>query len=158
MTEPDRLITVQRLIPAPPERIFDILADPRRHPEIDGSGTVKQADVDGPERLSEGARFGMAMKLGFSYRMVSTVTEFAENERIAWAPRPEVRGKVKETMAGRVYRYELQPTDGGTLVRETWDATAEQGWFMHKLLRTPAKVRSAMEKTLERLEQAATGG
>jgi len=37
--------TVERVIPAPPEKIFDLLADPRRHPEIDGSGSVRRASA-----------------------------------------------------------------------------------------------------------------
>ena len=40
--EPD-VETVERVIPAPPEKIFDLLADPRRHRDIDGSGTVRDA-------------------------------------------------------------------------------------------------------------------
>ena len=30
--------SVERVIPAPPEKIFDLLADPAKHPLIDGSG------------------------------------------------------------------------------------------------------------------------
>ncbi|MDQ1706729.1 MAG: hypothetical protein QOF18_3095, partial [Frankiaceae bacterium] len=30
--------SVERIIPAPPERIFQLIADPRRHKDIDGSG------------------------------------------------------------------------------------------------------------------------
>ena len=33
-------ITVERTIAAPAEKIFALLADPGRHHEIDGSGTV----------------------------------------------------------------------------------------------------------------------
>ena len=79
--------TVERVIPAPPDKIFDLLADPRRHPEIDGSGSVKRVKA-GPERLALGAKFGMAMKLGVPYSMESEVIEFDENRRIAWQTRP----------------------------------------------------------------------
>ena len=47
-------LTVQ----APPAAVFAILADPRQHPRIDGSGTV-QGTVSGPERLTLGSEFGM---------------------------------------------------------------------------------------------------
>ena len=40
MIDARNLVTVQRLIPAPAAAIFDLLADPSRHPQIDGSGTV----------------------------------------------------------------------------------------------------------------------
>lgn len=156
-TDNAKVISVERVIKAPAERIFDLLADPRRHMEIDGSGTLRGADMDGPARLSMGARFGMAMKMGVKYRMVSTVVEFEENRRIAWAPKPEMRGKVREKQGGRIYRYELEPmADGSTLVRETWDATKEKMWFLLRLLGTVKKVRAALTETLVRLDAAVT--
>ncbi len=152
----DKIVSVERVIDAPADRLFDIVADPRRHVEIDGSGTVRQADVDGPERLSLGAKFAMAMKLGMKYRMINTVTEFEENRLIAWAPKPEVRGQERENLGGRVYRYEFEPAgEGRTLVRETWDATAELTWWLHRVLGTARKVRKSMTKTLDRLAEIA---
>ncbi len=38
-------------MPAPPEGIFDLLADPAMHPVIDGSGTVRAALDGNPARL-----------------------------------------------------------------------------------------------------------
>lgn len=152
----ERVVSCQRTIAAPASKIFDLLADPRRHPEIDGSGMVRKPDVDGPERLTLGARFGMGMKLGLRYRMINTVIEFDEDRRIAWEPKPEVRGAIKEggIIGGRIWRYELEPVEGGTVVRETWDATAERGWALHRLMRGPAKMRRAIETTLVNLERA----
>ena len=46
---------------------------------------------DSPERLSLGATFGMSMKMGVSYSMVSTVVEFDENRRIACLADPRPR-------------------------------------------------------------------
>jgi uncharacterized protein YndB with AHSA1/START domain len=154
----DRVVTVERVIAAPPERIFAVLADPRQHPVIDGSGMVKQTDVDGPERLALGARFAMDMKLGVKYRMVNEVIEFEDGRAIAWAPKPEVRGEVKHDgrIGGRVWRYELVPVDGGTLVRESWDARNERGWRFHRVVRTSSKMRKAMVKTLENLDRVVT--
>lgn len=77
------VVTVERVIPAPPEAIFDLLADPTRHPEIDGSGTVQRAKT-GSQRLALGSSFGMSMRMGVPYSMVSTVIEFEENRGIAW--------------------------------------------------------------------------
>lgn len=152
MADNPKIVSVQRLIPAPPEKIFDLIANPHRHPELDGSGTVKAADVDGPDRVKLGDRFGMSMKWGLPYRMVSIVTEFEENRRIAWAPKGEFFGKVMERGTGRVYRYELEPVEGGTMVTETWDATKEKGWPVVKLMGMPNKVGDAMAKTLEKIE------
>ena len=48
MTDSGDVETVERTIPAPPEAIFALLADPSRHHEIDGSGSVKAAK-DAPD-------------------------------------------------------------------------------------------------------------
>ena len=144
--------TVERVIPAPPEKIFDRLADPRRHPEIDGSGSVRRATA-GPERLSLGSRFGMAMKLGVPYSMESEVIEFDENRRIAWQTRPPTP-LGKRVAGGRIWRYELEPTDGGTRVRESWDISQER---MKAIVRPARKrTRQAMLDTLERIEALVT--
>ena len=144
--------TVERVITAPPEKIFDLLADPRRHPEIDGSGSVRRATA-GPERLSLGSRFGMAMKLGVPYSMESEVIEYDENRRIAWQTRPPTP-LGKRVAGGRIWRYELEPTDGGTRVRESWDISQEK---MKTIVRPARKrTRVAMAQTLERIEALAT--
>ncbi|MEY2570761.1 MAG: hypothetical protein QOE63_1111, partial [Acidimicrobiaceae bacterium] len=36
-------MSVERVIPSPPEPIFELLANPNRHQEIDGSGSVREA-------------------------------------------------------------------------------------------------------------------
>ncbi|MEX1008414.1 MAG: SRPBCC family protein [Acidimicrobiia bacterium] len=143
--------TVERVIPAPPEKIFDLLADPRRHHDIDGSGTVRDAK-DSPERLSLGATFGMSMKLGITYTMTSTVTEYDENKRIAWQTRGP--GKIGQKFGGRIWRYELEPVDGGTRVRESWDISQERTKAMVRPARK--KTRKSMEQTLARIEELVT--
>ena len=143
-------VSTERFVPAPPERVFELLADPRRHREIDGSGTVRDADVDGPQRLSLGAVFGMHMKAGAPYRMTNTVVEFEEGRRIAWQPRPTNRVAAL-AIGGRIWRYELEPVEGGTLVRETWDIRQER--FPPPLLAARSATRRAMARTLERLEE-----
>jgi len=144
--------TVERVIPAPPDKIFELLADPRRHPEIDGSGSVRRAK-EGPERLVLGSKFGMAMKLGIPYSMESEVIEFEDNRRIAWQTRPPTP-LGKRVAGGRIWRYELEPTDGGTRVRESWDISEEKV----KAIVRPARKRTrvAMADTLERIEALVT--
>jgi uncharacterized protein YndB with AHSA1/START domain len=144
--------SVERVIPAPPEPIFALLADPRRHPDIDGSGSVRQAK-DTPERLSLGAKFGMAMKMGLPYSMVSEVVEFEDGRRIAWQSRPPSALGAR-LGGGRIWRYELEPVGSGTRVRESWDIRQEK----FKALVRPARkrTRTAMERTLERIEELVT--
>jgi hypothetical protein len=64
-------------------------------------------------------------------------------------------------VAGRVWRYELAPVDGGTLVRESWDITDDHQRFLLKLGDIySGKTRRDMERTLDRLGQlvASDGG
>jgi uncharacterized protein YndB with AHSA1/START domain len=145
--------SVERVIASPPGPIFDLLADPSRHKEIDGSGSVRDAK-DAPQRLSLGAKFGMSMKVGVPYSMVSEVVEFEENRRIAWQTRPPSSFGAK-IGGGRIWRYELEPVEGGTLVRESWDISQEK----MKFVVTPARnrTRKAMTQTLERIEEIVTG-
>ena len=60
------------LVKAPAPVIFDILADPSRHPEFDGSGTVVSSTAASPQRLRQGATFGMSMRLGVPYAIKNT--------------------------------------------------------------------------------------
>jgi uncharacterized protein YndB with AHSA1/START domain len=142
--------SVERFIPAPPERIFPLLADPSRHQEIDGSGTVRGAK-DGSQQLALGSTFGMSMKAGFAYSMLSTVIEFEDGRRIAWQTRP-VQSLPKLLVGGRIWRYELEPRDGGTLVRESWDISQEKNNWAVRGLRS--RTVDAMSATLERIEKA----
>jgi uncharacterized protein YndB with AHSA1/START domain len=139
-------IAVERFIAAPAERIFDILADPAQHPAIDGGGTLRAAEDGNPARLSDGARFGMNMKLGAPYRISNKVVEFTEARRIGW-----------RHFNGHVWRYVLSPTDGGTLVREEWDPTNAKNQLVVRLLGFPRRNRRAMTQTLVKLDALVTG-
>jgi uncharacterized protein YndB with AHSA1/START domain len=142
-------VSVQRVVKASPEQVFDLLATPKRHREIDGSGTVRDA-YSGPERLSAGAVFGMDMRVGGPYQMTNTVVEFEEGRRIAWQPRP-TNAVAAKAIGGRIWRYELQPVDGGTLVRETWDISHERVPPLLWPLR--ALTRISITRTLDRLAE-----
>jgi uncharacterized protein YndB with AHSA1/START domain len=150
------VFTVERLIRASPEAIFDVLADPTKHSLIDGSGMLQEA-AEGPDshRLALGVTFGMGMKLGVRYSTVNTVVEFEENRRLAWQTGP--KGKLEPYVAGRIWRYDLEPRDGGTMVRESWDITGDH---QRSLLRLgdiySNKTRRDMELTLARLDTLVT--
>jgi uncharacterized protein YndB with AHSA1/START domain len=147
--------SVERVIPAPPEKIFELLVDPARHCEIDGSGTVK-GTKGATERLQLGSKFGMSMKMGLPYSMESTVIEFEEGRRIAWQSRPPGFGR--HFGGGRIWRYELEPVEGGTRVRESWDISEEVGgskWLVG-LEGSRKRTRESMTKTLETIEGRVT--
>lgn len=149
MTETD-VVSVERVVHAPAAEIFALLADPSRHASFDGSGTVRSSrGSTGPVGL--GDRFGMSMKLGVPYAMENEIVEFEVDRRIAWrTTAPSVVGRV---VGGRVWRYELEPVEGGTLVRETWDLTGESAVsrpVVRRLL--TRKTMKDMAATLDRIE------
>lgn len=134
------IISRSMVVQAEADRIFDLLADPRRHPDFDGSGSVRGA-ISGPPRLSLGAKFGMDMRLVVPYRVSSQVKEFDEGRRIAWAH-----------IGGHRWRYELQPlADGSTRVTETFDATTARSARALKLMDAYNRNTKAIEETLPQL-------
>jgi Polyketide cyclase / dehydrase and lipid transport len=150
------VITVQKVVHAPAEAIFALVADPARHPDIDGSGSLQGAKTDAPRRLALGSTFGMSMKVVIRYSMVNTVIEFEENRRIAWQARPP--GFLGRFTAGRIWRYELEPAEGGTLVKESWDLSQDHQRMFLKIGGLPDKTRKSMEKTLDRIEELTAAG
>jgi uncharacterized protein YndB with AHSA1/START domain len=150
------VFTVERQIRASPEVIFDVLADPSKHSLIDGSGMLQGAVEDAAAtRLALGVTFGMSMKMGIGYSTANTVVEFEENRRIAWQTGP--KGKLEPYVAGRIWRYELEPRDGGTLVRESWDITTDHQRVLLRLGDIYSKkTRRDMELTLARLDTLVT--
>lgn len=134
-----RSVSASTVVAAAPAVVFDLLADPRRHAEFDGSGTVRSA-VAGPDRLSDGARFGMAMHWGLPYRIRNTVVEFTDGRRIAW-----------RHFGRHVWRYELEPAPGGTRVTETFDyAPALSPWILERW-GAPERNLTSIRATLRRL-------
>jgi uncharacterized protein YndB with AHSA1/START domain len=141
-----RIISASTTVAAPPEVVFAILADPRQHPRIDGSGTLR-GTISGPERLTKGAEFGMDMKMfGLPYKIRNRVVELDENRRIAW-----------RHFGGHRWRYELEPVDGGTRVTESFDYSHYNRLWSTFIEVTgfPGRNRAGIEETLVRLSAAA---
>src|SRR6516165_307113 len=88
MAEESKRVEVSRRIEAPATLIFDILANPQRHVEFDGSDMVRGVVQNRP--ISEvGDTFTMRMhRLGDDYLMINYVVEFEPNRRIFWEPAP----------------------------------------------------------------------
>lgn len=138
-----RQISVTRTIAAPPEQIFDLLADPSKHPLLDGSGTVRAARSGAPRRLELGATFGMDMKLGAPYKIENTVVEFEEDRLIAW-----------RHFNGHRWRWQLEPVDDGhTRVTETFDWSTARIPILVSLSGFPKRNKAGMERTLANLAE-----
>jgi uncharacterized protein YndB with AHSA1/START domain len=150
MADHVEVVSVERVIPASPEAIFDLIADPARHAEIDGSGTVR-GTRGSTESLALGSKFGIAMKMGVPYSMINTVVEFERPRVIAW--RPDMTVPFGARLGGRMWRYELESVEAGTRVHETWDITA-QPLVTRLFMRGAAqRTKESMDATLARIEK-----
>jgi hypothetical protein len=140
-------VSVERVINSEAGEIFALIADAGKHPSFDGSGTVQHATQDSIP-LSKGSKFGMAMRWGLPYRTTNTVIEFEQDRLIAW--QTTMLGGL---VGGRIWRYELSPTDGGTLVRETWDISRDRQRAWLKASGMAKQTAQAMGKTLVRITE-----
>lgn len=144
VSAPDLVATASILVDAPASVVFDILADPRQHGRIDGSGTIQEV-VTGPDRLSLGAQFGVRMKRGMGYTSSNVVREFEEDVLIAWGNRGAHR-----------WRYEIFPEGDKVRVTETWDGTRFTGLSKFVFTLTGLKgTQKSIEETLVKLKAAA---
>lgn len=131
-----KVVSVSQFVPATAQQVFDVLADPKMHAVIDGSGSVR-GDLQAPARLSLNARFGMSMRIGLPYRITNTVVEFDEAKRIGW-----------RHFGGHIWRYLLEPVEGGTLVTEQFDYAKNRSPLLLKMMNAIANNEAAMRKTL----------
>jgi hypothetical protein len=74
--------------------------------------------------------------------MTNTVVEFDENRRIAW-----------QHFGGHIWRYILEPVDGGTKATEQFDYNGSKSILILKLRGSMKSNENAMKKTLENIEQ-----
>lgn len=139
-SDPKKIVSHSVVVPASAQEIFNLLADPRRHSEIDGSGSVKAARVNAPERLSLGAKFGMDMRIVVPYKMTNEVVEFEEGRQIGW-----------RHFGGHIWRYILEPADGGTKVTEQFDWNTNKSPLMLKVMKAVDNNSNAIQKTLDNL-------
>ncbi len=143
-------VSVERVIKAPPGAIFSLLADAGKHASFDGSESVNHASQESVP-LTMGSKFTMAMRgrketLFLPYRTTNTVVEYDKDRRIAW--QTTAMGGL---IGGRIWRYELAPTDDGTLVRETWDVSQDKQKRMITSGSMPQQAEMGMAATLERI-------
>ena len=140
----ERQVSTSRVIAAPAQTIFDVLADPSKHSIIDGSGTLVEAKSN-PPRLFLGAKFGM--KMSFRVVMRNKVVEFEDGKQIGW-----------RHIGQHIWRYQLEPVEGGTKVTETFDwRPSPVPWLLHRQ-NIPKKNLASMEQTLARLDSYVTTG
>lgn len=141
-----RIISDSLVVEAPATTIFAILADPARHSEIDGTGSVRGVTSTQTGRtLALGDRFGMSMRIRLPYKVRNTVVEFDQDKRIAW-----------QHFAKHTWRYELDEFEPGrTRVTESWDWSGSPFARAMELVRFPARNRTGIADSLPKLKAVA---
>lgn len=136
-----RKVALQVVVDATPAEIFTLVANPRSHGELDGSGTVRDA-VTTPDQLSEGAKFSVSMKMfGVPYRITSTVVAYEQDRLIEW----------RHPM-GHTWRWELaEAGPGRTTVTETFDYTGAKSGKVLELMGVPKQNATGISRTLTKL-------
>lgn len=145
--------TVERVIPASPDALYDIVTDVARigemSPECRGAEWVGKT-----QRAEVGARFKGTNELGKS----------------RWSTKPTVTaanpGEVFEFKVpmgfGPTWRYEFHAVEGGTRVVESMRQDKASPWFIRRAQKKAgvtdraANITAAMETTLANLERLAT--
>ena len=129
-------------VSAPAAEIFALLVDPHRHHEVDGSGTVRDAEVKGPHRLSVGDKFTVGMKqFGVPYPITSTATAIEDDHLVEW-----------QHPLGHRWRWELAAVGPGvTKVTETFDYSTAKLPIAIQVLGFDKKNAQGIESTLSGL-------
>jgi uncharacterized protein YndB with AHSA1/START domain len=144
--------TVTRKVPVPAERLFAVLVDPARHPEIDGSGMVRGAATTG-QVTKVGDMFTMDMNqaaLG-DYQADNHVVELEPGRKIAWA----TAGAGQEPL-GHVWIWEFTSEGDSTIVSHSCDWSAVTDERLLAVINFPRVSADQMATTIDRLTAAAT--
>jgi uncharacterized protein YndB with AHSA1/START domain len=128
----DQPVAVSRRIDAPAHDIFQVLANPGRHPEFDGSESLRGV---GSTAVISGVGDIFVMKMYFphigDYEMNNHVVEYEPDRRIGWEPQAgrghpaRATGNLDPPRWGHRWSYQLTP-DGAdaTIVTEIYDCSA----------------------------------
>jgi uncharacterized protein YndB with AHSA1/START domain len=129
-------------VAAPVGDVFALIVDPHRHHELDGSGTVRDADVKGPHHLEVGDKFTVGMtQYGLPYQITSTTTAVEPDRLVEW-----------QHPLGHRWRWELaEVSPGTTKVTETFDYSTAKLPFIIGLLGFQKKNAEGIESTLQGL-------
>ena len=122
-----RPVSTSRRINAPAADIFKLLADPSRHPDIDGSGMLRPG---GSSEVIAGVGDVFVMKMYLQsigdYEMPNRVVVYEANRAIGWEPgeRSDDPADTEQNTNGSRWRFDLA-SDGpdATVVTETYDCS-----------------------------------
>ena len=145
-------ITVSRTIDAPAKDIFNVLSNPRRHSELDGSGFMRTGQ-NADRITASGQVFTMDMEgehMGGEYQTDNHVVGYDENKLLAWKTAP-----AGTEPPGWQWVWELNAVDANTTeVRHTydWSAVTDKDLLAKNLF--PLVSSAQLDATLAKLAEA----
>ena len=146
--EAPRTVRASREIAAPPEQIFELIADPAQQPRWDGNDNLTEAAV-GQRIRAVGDVFTLALTSGNVRE--NHVVEFDEGRRVAWRP-----AEPGQESFGHLWRWELHPVDASrTRVTHTYDWTQLRD--ESRFPRARATTEDKLQASLARLAALAEG-
>jgi len=152
MTENHNQIVVTRTVNAPAQNIFDVLTDPARHRELDGSGFIR-SDQQAQRITGTGQVFTMNMTgdhMGGDYQTDNHVTGYDENQLLAWQTAP-----AGTDPPGWEWTWELKPQGpDATEVTLTYDWSKVTDKAILEKVTFPLVPRDGLEDSLSRLAAA----
>lgn len=146
--------TVERHIEAPPEVLYDLIADVTRTPELTPD-ILRVEWLDGATEPKVGARFKAKNTVGgrMTWHNKPVITTVEPGREIAWARTEPFAGTVE-------WRWRFDPDGTGTLVTQTYEVTdpiTVVGWFIIGVLGgrkdRAADLHQSMVNTLERVAE-----
>src|SRR3954471_1322758 len=141
MTSDPRVVSYERIIDAPAEQVFALIADPAAQPGWDGNDNLSTA-AEGQRIRGVGDVFVMVLTIGAVRE--NHVVEFEEGRRIAW--RPAEPGSAPPR---HLWRWELQPVGAWrTRVTHTydWSELTDESRKPRAGATTDAKLRSSLDR------------
>jgi uncharacterized protein YndB with AHSA1/START domain len=151
----DKSITVSRRIDASTAEVFDVLTNPERHAELDGSGFVI-SDEKSDRITGTGQVFRMNMTgdhMGGDYQTDNTVTGYDANHLVAWQTAP---ADTDPPGWEWVWQLEAQGSDA-TEVSLTYDWGKVTDQELLKKISFPLVDERALERSLDNLAAAVSG-
>ncbi|RLV50233.1 polyketide cyclase [Nocardioides mangrovicus] len=152
MTTTDTQVQVSRTINASSDAVFDVLSNPHRHTELDGSGFVKGL-VRGDRITATGQQFRMDMEgdhMGGEYETDNLVTAFDANKMIGWQTAP-----AGQEPPGWEWLWELHSTGSDSTdvtLTYDWSKVTDQG-LLDKV-GFPLVSEEQLDDSLNRLAEA----
>jgi uncharacterized protein YndB with AHSA1/START domain len=142
-------IQVSRIIEAPVERVFALLADPDRHPDLDGTGMLRASRT---HTVITEVGDVLIMDLNTEdhgiHQAQNVVTTYVRDRALGWSP-----GLVDGDPFGDTFTFTLEPdSDDRTLVTLSYDWSAVTDEQLLAMM--PRASREDLTRSLDRLAAA----